>query len=271
MKPVSKTAYYCCGVRMLDAQSKNPICNDEYAHVFMNEEGLNAFEPFRSEVHPNRSNVTRHRIIDDLIRDAIKTDPEVQIVIVGSGFDSRAFRIKGGNWIELDEESIIAVKNEKLPLDTCSNQLTRISIDFETESLEEKLRMYATDKKVIVIVEGVLMYLTEADVKSLLVTLKTVFANLELIADVMSLKFLRKYGASIHAKIAALGTTFRFIAEDPTRIFIQNGFTVRERISTVIRAIELGLEKIPMFLLKYFLTTLAYGYSIYRFEYRKNK
>jgi len=31
MKPISKTAFYCCGVRMQDAESSNPICGDVYA------------------------------------------------------------------------------------------------------------------------------------------------------------------------------------------------------------------------------------------------
>jgi hypothetical protein len=87
----------------------------------------------------------------------------------------------------------------------------------------------------------------------------------------MSAKFFRKYGSSIHSKIEALGTSFKFLAEDPISIYSQQSYALKERISTVIRSIELGLERIPMFLLKYFLKTLAYGYSIYRFEYKKSK
>ena len=36
MKPISKTAFYCCGVRMQDAERQKPVCGDNYAKVFMN-------------------------------------------------------------------------------------------------------------------------------------------------------------------------------------------------------------------------------------------
>jgi O-methyltransferase involved in polyketide biosynthesis len=40
MKAVSKTAYYCCGVRMQDAESNHPVIGDYYAKRLMNEEGF---------------------------------------------------------------------------------------------------------------------------------------------------------------------------------------------------------------------------------------
>jgi len=68
MKPISKTAFYCCGVRMQDAKRDKPVCGDTYAKVFMNEQGLQILEAFKDETRPNISNVGRHRIIDDLLR-----------------------------------------------------------------------------------------------------------------------------------------------------------------------------------------------------------
>jgi hypothetical protein len=31
MKPISQTAFYCCGVRMQDAESEKPVCGDVFA------------------------------------------------------------------------------------------------------------------------------------------------------------------------------------------------------------------------------------------------
>ena len=63
MKPISQTAFYCCGVRMQDAESNKPICGDVYAKVFMSEEGLRILEKFKDEVNPNASNVARARVL----------------------------------------------------------------------------------------------------------------------------------------------------------------------------------------------------------------
>ena len=74
MNSVSNTAYYCCGIRMLDAEHPHPICGDQYARLFMDENGLAIFEPFRSETMPNISNATRCRIFDDHLRNEISAN-----------------------------------------------------------------------------------------------------------------------------------------------------------------------------------------------------
>src|ERR1041384_3029437 len=52
MKPISKTAFYCCGVRMQDAEREKPVCGDTYARVFMNEEGLYIHNLLRAHHRP---------------------------------------------------------------------------------------------------------------------------------------------------------------------------------------------------------------------------
>jgi len=64
MKPVSRTAFYCTGVRALDARRATAACADQYAERFM-----------------------EHRIIDDLLRDRLADHNDLRIVIIGAGFD----------------------------------------------------------------------------------------------------------------------------------------------------------------------------------------
>jgi O-methyltransferase involved in polyketide biosynthesis len=99
MKPVSRTAFYCTGVRALDARAPRPVCGDRFAERFMDEAAWRIFEPFRNFTAPNASNITRHRIIDDLLRDRLAAQPGLRIVLIGAGFDSRAYRLKGGRWL----------------------------------------------------------------------------------------------------------------------------------------------------------------------------
>ena len=135
MKPVSKTAFYCTGVRALDARQANPACGDQYAERFMDEEAWKAFEPFRRFTGPNISNAARHRMIDDLLRDRLSAAPALEVVIIGAGFDSRAFRLAGGRWLEVDEPQVFAWKEPRLPAAGSQNPLTRLAVDFETDSL----------------------------------------------------------------------------------------------------------------------------------------
>src|SRR5690348_13939243 len=86
MKPISNTAFYCCGVRMDDAERANPICGDMYAKVFMDEQGLRIYDFFKTETNSNLSIIARHRIIDDLLRQALTADPDQLVMTIGAGF-----------------------------------------------------------------------------------------------------------------------------------------------------------------------------------------
>ncbi|HJP95618.1 MAG TPA: SAM-dependent methyltransferase [Pyrinomonadaceae bacterium] len=266
MKPISQTAFYCCGVRMQDAERDKPVCGDVYAKTFMDEDGLRILETFKDETRPNISNVGRHRIIDDLLRQELIADPDLCVVLIGAGFDSRAYRLEGGTWIELDEPQVIAYKNERLPVSECKNELHRIAIDFSTDSLEEKLSSFAGRRPVVVVIEGVFMYLEQETIRQLLETLHRLFPQHKLICDLMTRRFFEKYGRTIHEKLTGMGATFRFTIDKPEKAFVQNGYRRIGWFSIVGSAMEFESKKIPAILAKTLLRTLTTGYAIYIFD-----
>jgi methyltransferase (TIGR00027 family) len=266
MKPISKTAFYCCGVRMRDAERADPLCGDVYARTFMNEDGMRILEAFEGETNPNASNVARHRIIDDLLRRELLAHPDLCVVIVGAGFDSRAYRLDGGTWVELDEPQVIAYKNERLPASDCPNALHRVPIDFATDAIEERLSPFSGRSPVVVVVEGVFMYLDETAIERLLAALRRLFPRHTLICDLMTRKFFEKYSRTMHEKISDMGASFKFTVDDPETVFLEHGYGRAGRISIVERAAEHGTVRVPKLLLRTFLRTLARGYSIYVFE-----
>lgn len=266
MKPVSKTAFYCCGIRMQDAESSKPVCGDSYAKAFMNEDGLRILAAFKDETGPNASNVVRHRIIDDLLRQELRAHPDLCVVLVGAGFDSRAFRLKGGTWLELDEPQVIAYKNERLPAESCKNELHRIPIDFAAESLAEKLAPFADRLPVAIVIEGVLMYLETEVIGQTLQTLRRLFPQHKLICDLMNRKFFEKYGKTIHEKLTGMGAVFKFTADNPEEVFLANGYRRTGKLSIVETAVGFQSVKIPKIILRTLLRTLASGYTIYVFE-----
>jgi len=266
MKPISQTAFYCCGVRMQDAASDNPVCGDVYAKLFMNEEGLRILEKFKEEVNPNASNVARARIVDDLLREELAANPNLRVVLIGAGFDSRAYRLNGGDWVELDEPQVIAYKDERLPASQAQNPLRRIPIDFASESVEEKLLAIAgSGGPTVVVIEGVFMYLEQETIRRLLETLHRLFPEHKLICDLMTRKFFEKYGRTIHEKLTGMGATFKFTVDNPEELFLQSGYRREACISIVEKSAEYQSRKIPKILVRTVLRTLTSGYAIYVF------
>lgn len=266
MKPISKTAFYCTGVRALDARQASPIVDDRFAERFLDDEGWRIFAPFRRFTAPNASNAIRHRILDELLRARLATDPSRRVLILGAGFDSRAFRLSGGRWIEVDEPQILAFKEPRLPAADCPNPLRRVAVDFESESLADKLAEMAGLEPTSVVIEGVLMYLDETAIRSLLATLAALFPRLEILCDVMTNEFFARFARPIHRKIRGLGASFRLPERPLAEVFAEEGFLERERHSTLTRAIELGV--MPWFgrLLHRLSRTFRDGYSIRVFE-----
>lgn len=223
MNPISNTAFYCCGIRMLDAQSPRPVCNDTYAERFMDERGLDILRRFGGELRANTSNVARHRYIDDELRARLANDAKLRIVLLGCGFDSRAFRLRGGEWIELDEPALIDYKNTRLPPQGCPNALRRIAIDFARESLEGRLAGFAGAQNTVCIIEGVTMYLTADTLEQTLRVVRRLFAAHEVLADLMTRDFAETYGKSVRDLIAAMGAKLDPL-NDPAAPFERAGY-----------------------------------------------
>jgi methyltransferase (TIGR00027 family) len=274
MNPISNTAFYCCGVRMLDAEHPRSLCNDIFAKRFMDERGMQIFEPFKSETIPNISNTVRCHIIDESIRNQLIAYPDSLIVTVGTGFDSRPYRLKGGEWVDIDEPQIILYKNEKLPIGECTNKLTRISIDFANETLTEKLKAYRKYQHVFIVIEGVFLYLENEAIETTIKQLQTLFPKHILLCDLMTKKMFEKFVQSVHDKLVAAGASFTKRPDDPSAIFKLLGYVESSCMPMQKKAAELGIlwdrAKIPAPVAKLLYKTIMKdisGYAIHRFEY----
>lgn len=234
----------------------------------MDEEAWAAWAPFRETRTANASNVARHRIIDDLLRARLATDPTHRVVTIGAGFDTRPFRLRGGRWLEWDEPLLMGYKEQRLPMADAPNPLERQAIDFGTESLEARLAPYTTDEPVTVVVEGVMMYLTTEQARALMHAIRATFARVTLLADLMTWEFFRRYSGPLHRHLEALGAVFKLSHEHPRRLIEAAGFRALVARSIVARAVE---EKafpapIPRWMLDVFLRTMRDGYCVWEFE-----
>lgn len=267
MKPISNTAFYCCGVRMADAERDYPICGDRYAKVFMDEQGLRIYDFFKAETNANRSIIARHRIIDDLLRRALAADPGLLVITIGAGFDSRPYRLNGGRWVELDEPQVMEYKDARLPVAACVNPLSRVAVDFALDSLHAKLASFSCGDPVVFVLEGVFVYLDERQIQQLLQALQALFPRHTLICDLVTRQLVEQYGRSLHQKINEIGAAFKAV-DDPGAIFTGNGYRFKELVSIIEKAVDFEPARLlPKFILKYFLSPIASSNSIYVFEF----
>lgn len=152
------------------------VCYDPYARYFISggndASGLQFWRDLLLSIDRERPGiqtevVLRARYIDNYVR-ACVDDGIAQLVILGAGYDSRAYRIddlKGKVRVfEVDHPATQKLKTGKLKeiLGLLPDHVIYIPIDFHTEKLNQRLSEGGYNKrlKTLFIWEGVSMYLT---------------------------------------------------------------------------------------------------------------
>lgn len=225
---------------MLDCRSATPLIGDVYAERFMGAEGPPLFEPFRHLAVPNGTNLARCHLIDEELRARLAAAPQTRVVQVGAGFDSRPFRLRGGRWVEIDECAVIDRKEAIAPAASCPNPLTRVAIDFAREKLADKLAAFATQDEVVAVCEGVSMYITPTQTDELIAALVTAFPRHVLLVDIMSRRFLARFGRSMTDALATMGAAIADLEDDPLLRFTRTGYRPISIVSLVERSVAMG-------------------------------
>ncbi len=157
------------------------VCYDPYARRFINS-AFYRFGKFFVDIGYSELRgpgvigflAARARCIDDCLEACIR-DGLQQLVILGAGFDSRAYRFpalqRGVRVFEVDHPASQAVKKEKVThiFGALPGYVTYVPIDFDVEALDKLLSCgYREDLKTLFIWEGVTMYLQPSAIDSTL-------------------------------------------------------------------------------------------------------
>ncbi|HEY4359435.1 MAG TPA: SAM-dependent methyltransferase [Bryobacteraceae bacterium] len=122
----------------------------------------------------------RTKFIDEKVRAALESGA-TQMVILGAGFDTRAYRfaelLKGKRAFEVDSEATQSQKRKRAAeaLGDPPENLTYVTIDFNRDKLGDVLRRagYRPEEKTVFTWEGVSMYVAEEGVRETLRTIAT--------------------------------------------------------------------------------------------------
>lgn len=266
LKPVSLTAFYTCGIRATDAAARRPVIGDAHAASLMTEDGWALARRMQGLRNPWNSVLARHWLMDRHIRAALQSDPDLRVVLLGAGLDTRAFRMPAGRWLEIDEPALIAFKEQRLPAASAPRPLERVAVDFARESLADVLRAHAEPGRALAIVEGVVMYLGQAQLEASFAALAGLAPRVELLLDQMSPVFFRRVGQSTHRRLAAFGAPFRVADQDVAGAFSAAGFREVRSHSIPLAMAELGIGPAPAWLLHSLLRWLRDGYQVVELE-----
>lgn len=133
-----------------------------------------------------KSLVMRVSIIDSIVNDYISKNPECMVVNIACGFDTRYWRLdrKDCTYIELDLPEVIDQKKELLGDRIDYEMISSSVLDFSWIDRVTK----DGNSNFILVMEGLLMYLQEEDVKNLLGEISRRFTDSQLVTDALDKK-----------------------------------------------------------------------------------
>lgn len=128
--------------------------------------------PFRAQFGPDLVGLTqvigqRARTFDQEVRGVLDTDPDAVVVALGEGFETQFWRVDNGRvrWLSVDLPSVATIRTTLLGEDPPRRRVFAGSAlsDRWIDELAAK-----PDERVVVVAQGLLMYLEPADVEGLI-------------------------------------------------------------------------------------------------------
>ena len=173
IKDVSDTATWVAHYRALENERTDALFRDPYAKALVGDRGAAIANVMkRTAPFTQWTVVIRTATIDRMIQSVIATDHIDMVVNLGAGLDTRPYRLAipaSVKWIEVDYPHIIEHKAKTLANEKPLVQLERVALDLADREKRQALfaRLNDLSQNILVITEGVILYLDEKSVGEL--------------------------------------------------------------------------------------------------------
>lgn len=159
-------------------------------HKFYDEKAIEIVERLdydfsKAERDPAMSSgvVARTILLDRMVGAFLRQNPEAAVVNIACGLDTRFYRLDNGQvrWYNLDLPEVIDVRRRFL------EERGRVSV-IACSAMDESwaAQIEEAREKTLVVIEGLSMYLSEADVRKILSIICGRFENAEIIMEIMN-------------------------------------------------------------------------------------
>ena len=135
--------------------------------------------------------IARTLVLDRLARSWLAQHPGAVVVNLVCGLDTRCCRVDGyAHWYDLDLPETIAVRERLLPEHGAISQLAMFAMDDRGGEITEQ------GASVLVTIEGLTMYLSQADVQRIFAVIAGRFPETAVFVETMSPMVVRRSGKS---------------------------------------------------------------------------
>lgn len=162
LTPIEKTLLVTLGGRAADARTPRPLLGDRLADTVS---GRLSHDPVTLSGTVTIAVAVRSAMLDRLVSRFITAHPDAVVVELGCGLETRMHRVSppaGVDWYDIDLPDVITLRQQVIP------ELERSHLIAASLTDPEWLQGIPRDRPAIVVADGVLGFLTEADNRHIL-------------------------------------------------------------------------------------------------------
>jgi methyltransferase (TIGR00027 family) len=230
---VSDTARWVAVYRAMETERPDAIFRDPFARRLAGERGQAIVDEMKRGRSMAWAMIVRTAVFDEIILDVIRREKVDLVVNLACGLDARAWRLDVSpelRWVDVDFPVMIDYKTEVMRGEKTVCKYEAIATDLTDDRTRSALfaRLGATAQRVLVISEGLLIYLTPDDVGKLARDLHAQPSFKWWVIDIAHPQLLKMMTKMWGGAVSGGNAPFLFAPEEGTAFFLPFGWRERE-------------------------------------------
>jgi methyltransferase (TIGR00027 family) len=247
---VSDTARWVALYRAMESERSDALFHDPYARRLAGERAERIVASLPKGKTMSWPMVVRTVVLDELIQRAVQRDGVDTVLNLAAGLDTRPYRLPLPpelRWIEVDFPDVIAYKREQLAGAKPACTLEQVGLDLTEISRRQGLfaGIGSASKQVLVVSEGLLIYLTPEQVGALAEDLAVPPTFRWWLIDLTGPRILMRMEKTWGRAVAAGNAPFQFAPAEGTRFFEAHGWVEADFRSMWEEANRLNRAEVP--------------------------
>jgi methyltransferase (TIGR00027 family) len=225
---VSDTARWVAVYRAMETERPDALFRDPFAAKLAGEKGFEIVKSMKRGKQMAWAMIVRTQSFDEFIKGAIREGADL-VLNLAAGLDARPWRLElppSLRWVDADLPGILNYKTDLMKGEKPRCRYEAVTIDLTDATARRALfaRLGAESKRVLVITEGLLIYLTPEDVGSLADALHEQPSFRWWLSDLASPMLLKMMKRMWGKATAGANAPFRFAPEEGTAFFAAHGW-----------------------------------------------
>jgi len=225
---ISDTAKWVAVFRAEESERPDAVFHDPFARKLAGDKGEQIANAIAFGRENSWSFVARTFLFDEFIMRYVSEGYDM-VLNLAAGLDARPYRMDlppSLQWVEVDLPAILDEKEKVLSNEKPGCHLTRIRLDLADQKARTDLfkRLNGEANKILVMTEGLIIYLTSAQVASLATDLSSQRNFKKWMFDMVSPGLLKMIQERMGPDLGDSGASFRFAPEEGEQFFLKYGW-----------------------------------------------